>query len=85
MHISHTFFFLHYFEEINTIMILKFKMKKWRHGVVQYLAQNHTAIKWGNLEWSQEADLQTPHSTTNLVLKFLYAHMWNKHTKAYVF
>lgn len=54
---TYLFFFLHYIQEINTIMILKFKMKKRRHGMVQYLAQDHTAIKWGNLERIQEADL----------------------------
>lgn len=72
-HIPLFFFlsFLHYIQEINTIIIIKLKMKKLRHKVVQYLAQVHTVIKWRNLEWSQEAELQTPHSTTNLVLKFL--------------
>lgn len=58
--IMHLFFSLHYIEEINTIILLKFKMNKLRHGVVQYLTQDHTVIKWGNLEWSQETDLQTP-------------------------
>lgn len=55
MHLSHTHLFLHYTPNRNIIIILlSFKIKKLRHGVVRYLAQGHTAMKWWYLERSQK-------------------------------
>lgn len=68
MHLPHNLLFLYYIQEIKTIIIPNFKIKKLRHEMVKYLTQDLTVLKWGNLESSQEVSLQTPHSTTNSIL-----------------